>query len=137
VTADHHDAIRVINEGLGNHRGVNPAGTHDSDDANIRRILNPGNSSEISRCVSSPSAAEHQDPGSEIGQESHLLQKDQIRNPKHEILNNAQMLKIQITQTWDLNLCKVELETLEHLNFEFVSCFVLRISDLCDQAGSS
>ena len=66
MTTDHHDSIRVIGESLGNHSGVNPACTHDSDDANIRRILNPGNSSEISRCVPSPGAAENQDPGSEI-----------------------------------------------------------------------
>jgi hypothetical protein len=66
VTADHHDSIRVIGESLGNHSGVNPACAHDSDDANIRRILNPGNSSEISRCVPSPGAAENQDSGSEI-----------------------------------------------------------------------
>jgi len=98
--------------------------------------LDPGNSSEISCGVPSPGTAKNQDLWSEIGQGSHLLQRVQIPNPNIEILNNAQMLKIQIAETWELNLCKVEFETLEHLNFEFVSCFVLRISDLCDRAGS-
>jgi hypothetical protein len=73
VAANHHNPIGAIDEGLGYHGGVHSTCTHDPDDPYIRRILYPGNSSEIGCGVSSPGTAEDQDLWSEIGQESHLL----------------------------------------------------------------
>jgi hypothetical protein len=51
----------------------------------------------------------------------------QIRNSNIEIRNNVQILKIQMTQTVKIQLTLFR--TLEHSYFEFVSCFVLRISN--------
>jgi hypothetical protein len=75
VAADDHDPIRSVDKGFSYHGGVHSARTHDPDDSYVRRILDPGNSSEISCGVPSPGTAEDQDLWSEIGQDSHLLMR--------------------------------------------------------------
>jgi hypothetical protein len=72
VAANDHDPIRSVYKGFSYHGGVDPACTHNPDDSYVRRILDPGNSSEISCGVPSPGTAENQDLWSEIGQGSHL-----------------------------------------------------------------
>ncbi len=60
--------------------------------------------------------------------EYYHVQSQEIRNPNIEIRNNVQILKIQMTQAVKIQLALFR--TLEHSYFEFVSCFVLRISNL-------
>ena len=60
----------------------------------------------------------------------------EIRNPNVEIRNNIPILKIQMTKTIRKRCVRSErilfslFETFKNSCFEFVSCFVLRISDL-------
>jgi hypothetical protein len=68
MTAHDHDPIRPTHKGLGNDSGIHPAGAHEADDPNIGGVLHPGNSSEVSRGVPSPGAAENQDPRGEVSQ---------------------------------------------------------------------
>jgi hypothetical protein len=66
IAANYHYAVSPIDESFGYHRGVYATGAHDSDYANVRCVLYPGNSSEIGGRIPSPGAAKNQNLGRKI-----------------------------------------------------------------------
>ena len=54
----HHEAVQSLFEGPGHDGRVDPAGAHDANDLDVGRVLQSGNSSQVSGGVPSPRTAE-------------------------------------------------------------------------------